>query len=316
MARYAAVLIAVLGLAALACAEDTYVLSSGNRDLIFDVNSNPKSTWVAGVNEAFANHSLEEIKGLLGAQLDKDPEDVEVMSYPPTGDLPTEFDSRKQWPDFIHPIRNQLKCGSCWAFGAAESFSDRLSIATKGKVNTVLSPQDLVSCAGFPNQGCNGGIPFWAHFYLWHTGITTDECFPYTSGEGVAPKCAKTCADGSAKKTHKYKKFFKVGGMLKGNPVDIQKEIMTNGPVEAAFTVYADFMNYKTGVYQHTTGNVLGGHAIKLVGWGVEDGTDYWLVANSWGTTFGLDGYFKIKRGTNESGIERTVYGGLPAESA
>jgi C1A family cysteine protease len=64
--------------------------------------------------------------------------------------------------------------------------------------------------------------------------------------------------------------------------------------------VYSDFYNYKSGVYQHVTGDVEGGHAVKLMGWGVENGVDYWLVANSWGTVFGEQGYFKIRRGTNE----------------
>lgn len=62
----------------------------------------------------------------------------------------------------------------------------------------------------------------------------------------------------------------------------IMAEIMKNGPVEAAFTVYSDFPSYKSGVYQHVSGDQLGGHAIKIIGWGVEDGTKYWLVANSW----------------------------------
>jgi cathepsin B len=57
---------------------------------------------------------------------------------------------------------------------------------------------------------------------------------------------------------------------------------MTNGPVEGAFTVYADFPSYKNGVYQYTSGDELGGHAIKILGWGTENGTPFWLVANSW----------------------------------
>lgn len=63
---------------------------------------------------------------------------------------------------------------------------------------------------------------------------------------------------------------------------------MTNGPVEAAFEVYSDFMNYKSGVYKHTTGSLEGGHAVKILGWGVENGEDYWLVANSWSPAWGL----------------------------
>lgn len=90
------------------------------------------------------------------------------------------------------------------------------------------------------------------------------------------------------------------------------QEILTNGPVEGAFTVYADFPNYKSGVYQHVTGGVLGGHAIKILGWGVENGTPYWLVANSWNPTWGDKGYFKIKKGNNECGIESGIVAGLP----
>jgi len=59
-------------------------------------------------------------------------------------------------------------------------------------------------------------------------------------------------------------------------------EIMTHGPVEASFLVYEDFLNYKSGVYQHVTGAAHGGHAIKVIGWGEENGTPYWLIVNSW----------------------------------
>jgi len=65
--------------------------------------------------------------------------------------------------------------------------------------------------------------------------------------------------------------------------------------METAFTVYSDFMNYESGVYHHVSGTVEGGHAIKILGWGTEDGMDYWLCANSWGTSWGLEGFFKIK---------------------
>jgi len=89
-------------------------------------------------------------------------------------------------------------------------------------------------------------------------------------------------------------------------------EIYTNGPVEAAFDVYADFPTYKSGVYQHVTGDYLGGHAIKILGWGTENGTPYWLVANSWNADWGDQGFFKILRGSDECGIEDGVVAGLP----
>lgn len=87
---------------------------------------------------------------------------------------------------------------------------------------------------------------------------------------------------------------------------------MTHGPVEAAFTVYNDFLTYKSGVYRHTSGAALGGHAIKIVGWGVENGTPYWLVANSWNEDWGDKGFFKILRGKNECGIEGEIVAGIP----
>ena len=84
---------------------------------------------------------------------------------------------------------------------------------------------------------------------------------------------------------------------------------MNYGPVEAAFTVYADFPTYKSGVYKHMSGKELGGHAIKIIGWGTEDGNDYWLVNNSWNSDWGDHGTFKILRGINECGIEGEVVG-------
>jgi len=87
---------------------------------------------------------------------------------------------------------------------------------------------------------------------------------------------------------------------------------MTNGPVEASFTVYLDFVTYKSGVYVHKTGGALGGHAIKILGWGVDNGVAYWTVANSWNTDWGAAGYFLIKRGVDECGIESGVVAGKP----
>ncbi|CAP35381.2 Protein CBG17829 [Caenorhabditis briggsae] len=90
----------------------------------------------------------------------------------------------------------------------------------------------------------------------------------------------------------------------------IQTEIMTNGPVVGVFTMYEDMYKYKSGVYRHTAGRLLGGHAIKIIGWGTQNGIPYWLIANSWGTKWGENGFFKIRRGVNECGIENNVVAG------
>merc|ERR1711918_28826 len=93
-----------------------------------------------------------------------------------------------------------------------------------------------------------------------------------------------------------------------------QAEIMANGPVTVAFTVYSVFENYAGGVYVHKTGTMSGGHAVKMLGWGTDTATDtdYWLIANSWNPYWGEKGYFRIKRGNNEGGIEDQAIASAP----
>lgn len=78
---------------------------------------------------------------------------------------------------------------------------------------------------------------------------------------------------------------------------------MTNGPVVGEIYVYSDLLTYKSGVYHHVSGKSLGGRAIKIVGWGVENEVPYWLVANSWNEDWGDNGFFKIRRGKDDCGI-------------
>jgi cathepsin B len=97
-------------------------------------------------------------------------------------------------------------------------------------------------------------------------------------------------------------------------PEDLMAELYTNGPVEVAFEVYEDFAHYKTGIYKHLFGGFMGGHAVKLIGWGTtDDGVDYWTIVNSWNTNWGEDGLFRIVRGNDECGIESNAVAGLPS---
>jgi len=96
---------------------------------------------------------------------------------------------------------------------------------------------------------------------------------------------------------------------------DIMTEIYQNGPVEVAYDVYSDFLTYKSGVYVHTNGTYLGGHAVKMLGWGTDSGTPYWIVANSWNANWGNQGYFWIIRGQDECGIEDEADAGVPQSS-
>jgi len=223
--------------------------------------------------------------------------------------IPTDFDARTQWGSLIHPIRNQQQCGSCWAVSAAEVLGDRVALATK-RASPVLSPEDLVSCDQNDN-GCGGGMLSRAWEYLQQTGIVTDTCFPYTAGSGTAPTCATKCVNSESFKRTKAKSAYAINGV-----VNMQKEIFTNGPIQVAFLVYKSFMSYKAGVYQKHWYEFLpeGGHAVKMLGFGTDQGVDYWLVANSWGTSWGLEGFFKIRRGKNTCSIETQgpPYAGLP----
>lgn len=255
----------------------------------------------------FKNWSENDIKSLLGLSTLslKDTSDIRY-DLEDASDLPENFDSREQWPECIHPIRDQGHCGSCWAHAASEVLSDRFCIASNNTVNVVLSPQDFVSCDWF-DHGCNGGILTTSWIYLRFFGLVTDECKPYTSADGKVAWCPlfkKQCtAEGQEYKKYKAKNFY---GLTAIN--DIKRSIYTKGPVETGFYVYDDFMSYKSGIYKKgPNAKMLGGHAVKIVGWGKENDTEYWVVANSWNTSWGEQGYFKIA--FRECGIENCIAG-------
>ena len=106
--------------------------------------------------------------------------------------------------------------------------------------------------------------------------------------------------------------------ILKENMYDIMWEIRNHGPVEAVMKVYSDLFLYGSGVYHHTNDHLVGHHAVKIVGWGEEDGANlkYWIVANNWGQSWGEDGFFRIIRGENQSNIERYVIGAKPSQKS
>eukprot|EP00347_Sterkiella_histriomuscorum_P011695 403371460 len=256
----------------------------------------------------FANYTEAQLKGLLGTVLSHQ-SGISAFTQINAA-LPDSFDSRTQWKDCVHPIRDQAQCGSCWAFAAAESLSDRFCIASQGKVNLVLSPQDMVSC-DTSNFGCFGGYLDQAWQYLEQQGVSSDSCEPYKSGNGDQPSCPTKCSNGQAIKKYKCK----AGSTKQAKGAEATKSlIQESGPVETGFTVYQDFYNYNSGVYHHVTGDAEGGHAVKILGWGKQGLENYWIVANSWGEDWGEKGYFNIRQG--DSGIDEATFGCIPDVSS
>ncbi|CAN7998452.1 unnamed protein product [Ixodes hexagonus] len=218
--------------------------------------------------------------------------------------------------------------------GVVEALSDRVCIHSNGQVQVNISAEDLLECCYSCGAGCDGGDPAAAWHYLHDTGVvsgglynTTDGCKPYflppcdhhvqgsltSCGEiEPTPQCELRCRQGYSKSYGEDKYFAKKIYSISTSEEQIRTEIFKNGPVQAAFTAYADFLSYKSGVYQHQTSDNLGGHAVRVLGWGTENGIPYWLAANSWNEDWGDHGYFKILRGKNECGIEENMMAGIP----
>ena len=308
-----------------------------------------KTTWKAAVSPKFANATVADVKKLLGTIMPGEegyqaPEQEKTVFSTPNSAVPETFDVRTAWPEcaaITGRVRDQSSCGSCWAFGSTEAFNDRRCIKT-GDAVTVLSAEDtLACCSGFHcmgSMGCNGGQPAGAWKWFTQTGVssgadyadigTGSTCKPYsmpscahhvdppagmvscdTLPEYKTPECTSTCSEATYGTAYSKDKKF-ASSSYSVSAANMQKELMEKGTLSVAMTVYEDFETYSSGVYQHVTGRSLGGHAIKMIGWGVENGTPYWLCVNSWNDTWGEQGTFKILRGSNECGIEGSVVAG------
>lgn len=210
------------------------------------------------------------------------------------GSLPTAWDWRDQ--GVVSPVKNQGKCGSCWAFSTVGALESHYIKKYGQFVN--ISEQQLVDCAGnYDNHGCNGGLPSHAFEYIKDAGgITTEDQYAYAA---VDQQCQ-----------------LKPGSQVVGvsgsfnislNEDDLEQAIFQHGPVSVAYQVIPGFKDYKSGVYttencKNTADDV--NHAVLAVGYGVENGTPYWIIKNSWGAAWGDNGYFKMEKGKNMCGIQ------------
>ncbi|XP_066999671.2 uncharacterized peptidase C1-like protein F26E4.3 [Anabrus simplex] len=240
--------------------------------------------------------------------------------------LPRSFDARTkpEWRGYIHPIRDQGWCGSSWAVSTAAVGSDRFAIMSQGMEKIELSSQHLLSCNVRGQRGCHGGSLDRAWFFLRKYGVVDEDCYPYTAGSGKVTKCrlpkrtnllTARCSAPQNPLLPARTETYRMGPAYRlGSEHDIMHEIMESGPVQATMRVFHDFFVYRGGVYQQSklgSNHRTGYHSVRIIGWGEDNSQGfpikYWLVANSWGSLWGENGYFRIRRGVNECEIEDFV---------
>jgi len=204
--------------------------------------------------------------------------------------LPNALDWRTKGA--VTAVKDQQQCGSCWAFSATEGIESAYFLA-KGQLY-VLSPQQIVSC-DTSDGGCNGGDLPTAFQYVQQAGIETDSAYPYTSGNGDNGNC----------NYDQSQVVVKISGFkyatTTGNETEMQAAMVNNGPLSVCVDAET-WQNYQGGVITHGCGDSLD-HCVQIVGWDSDSNTPYWIVRNSWGTDWGLNGFLWVERNLNECGI-------------
>ncbi|CEG46819.1 cathepsin h [Plasmopara halstedii] len=181
------------------------------------------------------------------------------------GEVPEQKDWRKDGT--VSPVKNQGKCGSCWTFSTTGCLESHLKL--KHGEFTILSEQNLLDCAqNFDNHGCSGGLPSHAfEFIKYNGGLDTEKTYPYEAKEG---KCKFNTY-------HVGVQVDQIVNITAQNEKELKNAVGSIGPDV--------------------------NHAVLAVGYGVEDGKNHWIVKNSWGTKWGMKGFFQIARGSNMCGV-------------
>jgi C1A family cysteine protease len=265
---------------------DRYNTFKANLELINAHNSG-SSSWTLGVNQ-FADLSPAEFKAYLGLK----PRNNSYLRSKNIADLPDAEPNDIDWVSkgAVTPVKDQAQCGSCWAFSTTGGMEGAVQVKT-GKL-TSLSEQQLVDCAGSSgNQGCNGGLMDDAfNWIISHKGLGSEASYPYTARDG-------TCRDVPSVSTISGFKDLPAGSeaglmtALQSQPVSIAIEADQSG-----------FQMYKSGVYAGECGQNLD-HGVLLVGSGSDGGVNYWRVKNSWGSSWGDNGYIRLARDKNMCGL-------------
>lgn len=246
-----------------------------------------------GINE-YADITWEEFKTLK-------------LGYAREISIPYKYTLDKIYPESINwtakgvvtPVKNQYSCGSCWAFSTTGAVESAYAIATGNLIS--LSEENLIDCSfKYGNAGCNGGLQTAAMKYVIdNEGIDTEKSYPLTSVFFGQCTSQKNCPC-EFKRDHVGAKVSSYKSILVGNETDLQYAIKNIGPVSISIDVTKDFQFYTGGVYiasDCSTTNL--NHAVLAAGFGELNGIPYYIVKNSWGAAWGLDGYILMARGRN-----------------
>lgn len=232
------------------------------------------ATYTIGINK-FADMTLEEFLAKhTGYSFSSEPRRVEILQ----GNEPEEVD----WVSMgvVNPVKDQRHCGSCWAFSAIASLESSRAIA--GAPLLQLSEQQLVDCGTiYGLHGCNGGKMQNAFSYLIDYGTMSEYRYPYAGRD-------QSCRYKASEVEFKAEDFKEVQTQN-----EQQMRLAVSGHVMSVGIDAGGIMKYTGGVFNGKCGLGLN-HGVAIVGYGVEDGLRYWTVRNSWGVSYGEDGYVRM----------------------
>ncbi|CAJ0943561.1 unnamed protein product, partial [Mesorhabditis belari] len=204
-----------------------------------------------------------------------------------------------RWYGLVPPVKDQRECNSCFSFAPMATIEVPLNWASNSGASNVLSEQDGLDCAGAGD--CEGGgYMHKIYQYSMSAGNADSSLYPYTESDG-------TCQTQITRRNliKDYKRLTTVQQM--------EDAIYWNGPITGAIRVPSSLHSAGTGIFypDQTTcdATVTSGHTMAIVGYGTENGIDYWIIRNSWGPDWAEGGYFRMRKGVDNCGIEtRGVY--------